>query len=173
MARSSSTILILTEDYYGPEFFKDLVDRLKRERFIEVSQRIKSEWFPGKCNPKLTRMLIPKSHILCKIIVVVDAEGGSKVDAKNRVNQHIPDNLKPVTKYIVFSYCIEEWICEGLGIGRSSYQHPVDCLNDHLRNTKGEDYEKHMLPDFVEEIDITRLLNNNQEFRDFLNYLKH
>jgi len=30
------------------------------------------------------------------------------------------------------------------------------------------DYEKYMLPDFAEKIDINKLLENNKEFNEFL-----
>lgn len=171
MAKSSN-ILILTEDFYGKDFFRYLIDRLTKEGYIKGRHRIKFEWLSRKCNPKITRKLLPKSHILDKIIIVIDAEGGDKEQAKALVDRHIPSNLKPITRYIVFDYCIEEWICDGLGIRMSGYQHPVNCLNDHLRRTRGMDYEKSMLPDFVGEIDIKRLVNNNQEFREFLNSLR-
>jgi hypothetical protein len=164
-------MLILTEDYYGPDFFKDLISRLRDMGLIRVSQRVKIDWFPGKCNPKITRILKAKTDMLSKVIIVADAEGECIADARNRIDQHIPSNLRNITRYVVFPYCIEEWICEGLGIRRSKHTHPVVCLNDYLRRTRGEDYEKYMLPDFVDKIDINVLKNNNQEFKNFLQYV--
>jgi len=163
-----SNILILTEDIYGKDFFKGLIEKLKREGYVRSRHNIEYQWLPGKCNPKTTRKLLPKSRYLDRVIVVIDAEGGDKKEAMRYVEIHIPPNLKPKTKYIVFDYCIEEWICKGLGIKLS--QHPVESLNDYLRKAKGadHDYEKSMLPDFVEVIDIGRLAAD-QQFKDFLN----
>ncbi len=47
------------------------------------------------------------------------------------VEIHIPQSIKPKTKYTVFDYYIEEWICKGLGIKLS--QHLVESLKDYLR----------------------------------------
>ncbi len=58
----SFNILILTEDFYGKDFFKDLISRLRREGYIKARHQIKLEWFPGKCNPKITR------KICCQIL---------------------------------------------------------------------------------------------------------
>jgi len=173
MARSSR-VLIMTEDRYGKDLLRELISRLKTLKPIRKSLKIKLEWFPGKCSPKLgrilrSRILLSKSR-LDKIIIVADAEGSNKIQAKNLVEQHVPLNFRGITKYVIFNYCIEEWICEGLGI-QVSLQHPVDCLNDYLRRTKGEDYEKYMLPEFAEQINIDKLITNNQEFKTFVDYL--
>ncbi|RLI77770.1 hypothetical protein DRP04_10875 [Archaeoglobales archaeon] len=168
MAKSSK-VLIMTEDFYGKDFFRELINRLNTSGLVRKSPKIKLEWFPGKCNPKLGRKLLSKSR-LDKIIIVVDAEGDNKTQVKASVEKHVPQNLRQITRYVVFNYCIEEWICEGMGI-QIGFQHPVDCLNDYLRRTKGEDYEKYMLPDFAERIDVNILLTNNQEFKAFVNYL--
>lgn len=164
------SMLILTEDFYGKDFFKELVERLKREGYIKSEHRIEYEWLPGKCNPKVTRKILPKVRYLDRVIVVIDAEGENRIEVRRFVERHIPYNLKEKTKYIVFNYCIEEWICKSLGIKLS--QNPVESLKDYLRKAKGAnyDYEKSMLPDFVEKIDIGKLVND-QLFKEFLNYI--
>lgn len=169
----NSRMLILTEDRYGVDFFKKLVKRLKREELVERPRRIDVEWLHGKCNPKLTRVLLPKSVIpLERIIAAADAEGNNKDEVIEFIKQHIPAIFKDITRYVIFTYSIEEWICDGLGIEWRG-GNPVDCLNKYLREVKDINYEKYMLPDFAEKIDINKLRENNKEFNQFLNEISN
>jgi len=69
--------LVLTEDWYGIDFFERVIKRLKREGLIEKSKKIEIEWLYGKCNAKLRRVLNAKTVIppTCIVVVVADAEG--------------------------------------------------------------------------------------------------
>ena len=165
-------ILILTEDYYGKPFFKKLISRLKREKIIPTTTSIDAKWFPGKCNTKLYRIInatvAPFSERIGNIIIVADAEGEDIDLAIKQLKMHIPSNAEKIVHYIIFDYCIEEWICEGLGIKVKGS--PLEQLKNYMRRTKNIDYEKHMLPEFAEKIDLS-LLMNNKKFREFINIL--
>lgn len=163
-------ILILTEDRYGVDFFKKLIKRLKTNGLIKKSRRIDVEWLHGKCNPKLERILRSKLDIPLKLIIIVaDAEGYYKNKIIKTIEKHIPSPFKNIVRYIIFSYSIEELICEGLGI-RWRGNTPIDCLNRHLRKTRKIDYEKYMLPSFATKINLNKL-RGNKEFNKFLNYI--
>jgi len=167
-------IWILTEDRYGKEFFKKLVNRMKELSMIQKSKQIKIKWFPGKCRPKLSRILLAltvKSNQFQKCIIFADAEGKEIETAKTLIQKHIPRSLQKSVHCIIFDYCIEEWICEGMNI-KWRGQHPVECLDNYLQRTKQVEYEKYMLPSFAEIIDIHTLLKNNQKFYQFYELIK-
>ena len=164
----SFRILILTEDTYGVPFFKKLVKRLKNESIIDVSWQFSVEWMHGKCNPKLERILNAKRRLrIGKILMVADAEGENKKKVIELLDRHIPKDLKRLTKYVIFKDCIEEWVCEGLGIECKGL-HPVDCLNRWAKRSRKEGYKKYMLPEFADRIDVEDLTKNNPEFSNFI-----
>ncbi len=168
MVISSKRILILTEDTYGIDFFRKLINRLKSQRFIKINYSFKYRRYPGVCNSKLCRILKSIGNNLVKIIIVADADGMNKNHVKSMIEKHIPNEFKNITKYIIFNHCIEEWICEGLGVTKCFSHNPVHILNNYLRQNKGREYEKYMLPSFADKLDLKKLLNN-QEFKYFLN----
>jgi|Deesub1362B_J571_1020462.scaffolds.fasta_scaffold15830_2 hypothetical protein len=164
----SFNILILTEDKYGVDFFKKLVQRFKKMNIMDKSWHIYVEWMHGKCNPKIERIINAKRRVrLGKIVVIADAEGDDKKEVIRFLSRHIPEDLKDLTKYVIFNDCIEEWICEGLGIERKGI-HPIDCLSRWVGEGRKRDYEKYMLPDFADRIDIPTLRENNTEFSIFI-----
>ena len=112
--------LILTEDYYGKPFFKKLISRLKREKIIPAKTSVDVKWLPGKCNTKLNRIIkVAMASFqggMGKIILVADAEGRGIDIAIKQLRIHVPSNAEGIIHYIIFDYCIEEWICKGLNI---------------------------------------------------------
>lgn len=104
--------------------------------------------------------------------MVVDADGRAKERVRHEVEQHVPPHLRRITRYIVFNHCLEEWLCEGMHVEWRG-RHPIRALNEHLRRKKGIDYEKYLLPSFVEELDLSSLVQNNEEFASFLKALRH
>lgn len=164
-------IWILTEDRYGKEFFKKLVNRMKELSMIQKSKQIKIKWFPGKCRPKLSRILLALTFKSNRCIIFADAEGKEIETAKTLIRKHIPYSLQKSVYCIIFDYCIEEWICEGMSI-KWRGQHPVECLDNYLQRTRHVEYEKYMLPSFAEIIDINTLLKNNQKFYRFYELIK-
>ncbi len=162
----SKKILILTEDTYGKDFFRRLINRLKSQSLIK-NYTFEYIRYPGRCNPKLCRILKLKGINSFKIIIVADADGMNKNYIRSMLEKHVPDEFRNITKYIIFNHCIEEWICIGLGIVIHSSQDPVRVLNDYLRQNKGIEYEKYMLPSFADKLDLKKLMSN-QEFKYFL-----
>ncbi len=164
-------ILILIEDFYGKDFIKNLVNRLKREGVIGKNIKVDCQWSYGRLNPKITRILRSNADYVDRAIIVIDAEGENEEDVIRKLEELIPQEIEPKTKYIVFDYCIEEWICKGLSIRFN--QDPIKSLSDYLRRKYGahHSYKKYMLPDFAEEIDIEKLMDD-QQFVRFLGYLK-
>ena len=150
-------ILILTEDYYGKPFFRRLVLRLKKKKIVSPTTRIYAKWFPGKCNTKLYRIINATiasfSQRIDSIIIVADAEGEDIDQAIKQLEMHVPSNAERIVHYIIFDYCIEEWICEGLGIKVKG--NPLEQLRDYMRQVKNINYEKHMLPEFAEKISLS------------------
>lgn len=155
------SILLLHEDTYAEEFFKKLLE------LFNIRLNIEYRKLHGKCNTKVTRIInAARTYNIDKIIVVADAEGCNIHTIKNKIEQHIPNDLKSKTHYIIFRYSIEEWVCDGLGIEYKD--NPSRTLDEYLRKNKNNrGYEKSMLPSLTRQIDIKRL-RNNQEFTMFL-----
>jgi hypothetical protein len=160
-------IVIITEDAYGGEFFKRLLNRLNREglaniKLKKITGRKNPIHAPILCNSKLNRMI--KAAELARpdfILVVYDGDGHSNYDSrKNDVQKHIPKRVKTPVKILLFEYEIEEWICRSLGYNWSTK--PSDELK------KREGYEKYQLPDYVDKLDFEKLKRNCRSFQEFL-----
>jgi hypothetical protein len=166
--------LILCEDRYGKPFFEKFVERLKNEELIRTSQKVDVKHLPGKCYPKTDRVLRALDFKdISKIIIVADAEGGDLEHAREEVEQHVPNHLKDLTRYVILPYSIEDWLCDGLNIGGSKSIPSFQRLRSYVRNTRGESYEKNMLPEFASKIDIELLRGKNEEFKKFIDYLNY
>jgi len=170
MGRNKRT-LILAEDKYGESFFKKLCKKLKDNGLISKQLTFNVKKLPGKCNPKTERILLARENLDDQIIIVADAHGTDKKEVIASLEVHIPKSFKKITHFIIFDYCIEECICKSLGIRYRT--DPVTDLDRYLRNTTGEKYEKHMLPSFVNHIDVNVLVNNDNNFKCFLWLLQH
>ena len=163
----SRRIVIITEDAYGGEFFKRLLNRLNRERLADVRlKRIRGRknpiHAPFLCDPKLNRII--KAVELTKpdfILVVYDGDGPSNYDSRKKdVKKHIPEDIKTPVKILLFEYEVEEWICKSLGYNWSTKP------SDELKRREG--YEKSDLPDYVNKLDFEELKRNCKSFREFL-----
>jgi len=160
-------IVIITEDAYGGEFFKRLLNRLNREgltsiRLKKITGRKNPIHAPFLCDPKLNRMI--KAAELARpdfILMVYDGDGPSNYPSRKReVQRHIPKGVKTPVKILLFEHEIEEWICRSLGYKWSTK--PSDELK------KREGYEKYQLPDYVDKLDFKKLKRNCRSFQEFL-----
>lgn len=166
-------IEILTEDTYGAEFMKRLTNKLKSLKIITKSINVKCERLAGKCYPKANRQIkaILGLKNIQKLIIIVDSEYENIQQVEEFVMKHVPNNYRSHVKVIVIDPKIEKWICIGLSI--KIIGDPVETLKDYLRKKTGNvrGYEKHMLPQFVEKIEIIHLMQNS-EFKKLLNALQ-
>jgi len=174
---ASFRICLVVEEKYGRPFFFNLVERLKREGFLPVHVLVPKRAIrklPGKCNPELSRVILAALEIgippFNRVVVVVDAEGGPVDDAHAQILRHVPPDCREKTRIVVLEYCVEEWICVGLGIPVGN--DPVESLKNRLRKTRGAkaDYRKVSLPEFVSELDLNKL-RTSPSFREFLDAL--
>ena len=174
---ASFRICLIVEDRYGRPLFFDLVERLKREGFLPMHVSVPKRAIrklPGKCNPELSRMISAALKIgippFDRVVVVVDAEGGPVDGARAQILRHVPPDCREKTRIVVLEYCVEEWICVGLGIPVGN--DPVESLKNWLRKTGGAkaDYRKGSLPEFVPELDLNKL-RTSPSFRKFLDAL--
>jgi len=171
---ASFRVCLIVEDKYGRPFFFDLVERLKRESFLPMHVSVPKSAIrklPGKCNPELSRMISAALKIgippFNRVIVMVDAEGGPVNDTRAQILRHVPPDCGEETRIVVLKYCVEEWVCIGLGIPVGD--DPVESLKNWLRKTRGAkaDYYKGSLPEFVPKLDLNRL-RTSSSFREFL-----
>lgn len=163
-------IVIITEDTYGGEFFKRLLNRLRNEgladiRLKKLSGRRNPIHAPYLCNPKLGKIL--RASELSKpdfILLVYDGDGPSNYKfRRGDVEKHIPRNIKTPVKVLLFEYEIEEWICRSLGYNWATKP------SDELKRREG--YAKHQLPDYVGRLDFDKLKKNCKSFQEFLKIL--
>ena len=167
----SLKVFLIPEDTYGASFLKALINRLKAEGLLPPGVNIVKDWkLPGRCRPKLERMVKAAYDDYDRIIVVADAEGRDVRGVRKELEIHIPDFCRPKVRIIILDYCIEEWVCVGLGVRFE--ENPVRALKDYLRKQRGAktDYHKYMLPDFVPELDLDRL-SSYGSFREFIGAL--
>jgi len=111
-------IFILIEDHYGLDFLRNLINRLKNEEGLKESlcrRNIKIETLPGKFNSK-TRNIIRTRAVLNpidRIIIIADAEGGSVEETKARLEEHVPEDMRSKTYYIIFKWNKENGYVKG------------------------------------------------------------
>ncbi len=172
---SSKRIFILIEDHYGPKFLLNLINRLKNEEGLKVSLSEKDiKTLPGKFNPKVRRKIEARARLLLldRIIIIADAEGGSVEETKSRLEEHVPEDLRSKTCYIIFKWNKEEWLCEGLGLAYGA-ENPEKLLNKYFRETKGAKlgYHKSYQPYLVDQLNLERL-KKNKLFQEFVKLLE-
>ena len=133
---------LIVEDRYGRPFFFELVERLKREGFLPAHVLVPKRAIrrlPGKCNPEIGRMVIAALKVSMppsdRVVLVVDAEGRPVENERARVEQHIPRDCREKTRIVVLKYCVEEWVCVGLGI--TPGDDPEGALKNWLRKSRG------------------------------------
>lgn len=162
---------ILSEDFYGKEFFKKLVERLKEENIISKTTQINTDRFHGKCYEKSGRVIKTGVMDFDNVIVVADADNPkNKSKANEEIEKHILKEIKNKVKIIILDYEIEEWICYNFDI-KFQYEKPSVALNDWCRKNRGSFYKKYQLPNFVKELNIKNLLKY-PSFNEFVNACK-
>lgn len=163
-------IIIYTEDTYGVDFFKNLIERLIKENFVS-DLIVKCQRLAGKCWEKTKRQINSSGEFYEKIIIIIDGEGSNRNEVFEDMKQHIPNYLQQKVHIIIFEYMIEEWICQGFNIRFRN--RPSEDLSNWLRNEKGYkySYKKNKLPEFANKIDISQL-EENTNFTSLLNILR-
>jgi hypothetical protein len=154
-------IMVLCEDTYGTEFFKELINRLKNEKFISADMHVNAERFCGPCNTKLERQMKPMAmqRGYNFFMIVADADGKPVNEIKEKIKLHIPDNLKNKIHIVILEYEIEEWVCISLDMKIDNK--PSKTLK-HKFN-----YQKYKLKEYVPKLDFKKLKKCNS-FNDFL-----
>jgi hypothetical protein len=162
---------MFVEDEYGPEFFENLIYRLKEMGLIPEDTIVKPSKPPADCNTKIDRAI--KSALLFgfdRVILAIDGDGNPE-EKRERAESHIPPEFKDRVDVIVFEYEAEEWICKSLGIRYGSYTKPSKALNDWLRSKEGKEYHKRDLPKFVSKLDLSSLNRNDKTFKNLIKSL--
>jgi len=165
---------IFSEDAHGREFFKRLVEKLKRQGVISSNISVNVNRLPGICYTKTKRVLKAASDF-DRIIILVDADNpANKNTIFQKVSKHIPQDVANKTQVIVIDYEIEEWICQSLGINFGN-QKPSEALDIWCRITKGikKGYKKSRIVQFVDDVanSANTLMQISRTFRDFINFL--
>ena len=103
---------IFSEDAYGVEFFKRLIERLKKESSADESLYVATRRLPGICYTASEIAIKNASMDFDKIIVVMDADGPTNRDTVfKRMDVHIHEKIKGKVDVIIIDYELEEWIC--------------------------------------------------------------
>lgn len=164
---------IFSEDAHGPEFFKRLVEQLKKESIVDKSLYIDTKRLPGICYTKSERAIKAANIDFDKIVVVVDADGpANREEVFKRVDVHIAKEIKSKVEVIILDYELEEWICYSFGIHFAGDK-PSKALNGRCKEKRGSKrgYKKWQLPKFVENLDINALRRNCRSFEEFVSIL--
>jgi len=166
-------IIIFTEDRYGCEFLRKLIQRLVDKSIISDIKVEKCGRLAGKCNPKTTRQLKASCELIeyDKLLIISDGENMDMQNVEKQIRIHIPEGTCRNIALVIIDSMIEEWICQGLCINYGS--NPVKDLSDWVREHKNRrrGYKKYMLPSFAEIIDLNKLMGN-RSFQRFLQALQ-
>lgn len=160
-------IKLIVEDFYGVEFLKNVIERLKETNLVNKNLLIpKPKHIPADCNGKLDEILTMFDNTCDKIIIVLDADGPQNyTDKYEKAQSHVPNSMKTPVKIVLAEYEIEEWICisKNLKWGHSK-------PSDELKNKLG--YRKSSLPKYASELDFDKLIKKSKSFIAFLNALQ-
>ena len=158
-------IKLIVEDFYGVEFLKNVIDRLKETNLLNKNLQIpKPKHIPADCNGKLDEILTMFDNTCDKIIIIFDADDTRNYKNRyERAQSHVPKMKTPV-KIILTDYEIEEWICISKNL-KWKHSKPSDLLKIKY------EYEKYKLPKYASELDFDELQKNCRSFKAFLNAL--
>ena len=164
--RLTPKLKIFCCDTYGKPFLKALTNRLKDEGLI-ANFHISVAKFVGPCNQKLDRQIkaLHFQTFFNAFLVFADADGKSQGQIKRTIVSHFSDISGVKFEVVVFKYEIEDWICESKGTcvqGNKS--------SETLR--KSEQYEKYRLPNYATTLDIDKLCNDCESFKQFISFLQ-
>ncbi len=159
-------IKIISEDYYGGEFLKNVIDLLKNKKMVgNIAVKASKPMLP-LCNSKLDRILKSFDSSCDKIIIVLDSDSPQNHESRlTNIKRHVPNNMITPVEIILAEYEIEEWICISKNLNWK-YSKP----SDELKNKEG--YIKSSLPKYAGELDFNKLRNKCKSFNDFLGALK-
>jgi hypothetical protein len=159
-------IKLIVEDFYGVDFLKNVIERLKEANLINKNLIIpKPKHLPADCNQKLDEILEYIDNKVDRIIIVLDADDPRNFkDRYERAQSHIPKGMKTPVKIVLADYEIEEWICISKNL---KWKHSKP--SDELKSKFG--YEKYKLPKYAAELDFDKLQRNCKSFKAFLNAL--
>ncbi len=155
-------ILILGDDSYGKGFYPKLIER--------IFGRSYSTLFKRAIGPKVSRII--KANFISsnpdKIIRIKDGEGNRIDEVVRNIEEmelrNLDRTLKDKVKIVILDCEVEEWICISKGI-------KFNCKPSRELRMR-EKYEKHMLPKYVDKLDIDKLKVKSRSFRDFLNAIE-
>ncbi len=160
-------IKLIVEDFYGVDFLKNVIERLKEANLVNKNLIIpKPKHLPADCNQKLDEILEFIDNKVDRLIIVLDADGPRNFKGRyDRAQSHIPIGMKPRVKIILAEYEIEEWICISKNL-KWKQSKP----SEELKRNFG--YEKYKLPSYASKLDFDKLQKNCKSFNAFLNALK-
>ncbi len=89
-------IKLIVEDFYGVDFLKNVIERLKEANLVNKNLIIpKPKHLPADCNQKLDEILEFIDNKVDRIIIVLDADGPRNFnDRYERAQSHIPNSMK-------------------------------------------------------------------------------
>jgi len=162
--------VVYTEDTYGVEFHREIIGKLV-EKGIISGLKPRVERIPsGLCNEALARKVRARllDYAERRIVFVIDREDLDRDEASRRVLGHFRDREREGIRVVVVEPMHEAWLCIGLGLDR------VKCRSDpvaEITRSKSGVYEKHLLGKLASQVDIDRLLSED-DFRDYIDALK-
>lgn len=158
-------VLIFSEDTHGKIFFMNLVNRMKQENYIDRNNAFNTDRYPGMCNPSIKGRIIAKREDLGyqKFIINLDADGKKIDEIIQDVVVHFPNGYEGDISVVFNRHEIEEWICCSENI---SFNEKPSKILKHERK-----YEKRHLPNYVQKLDIEKLLRDCESFCEFIDCL--
>lgn len=163
--------LIFVEDFYGVDFHRKLLEKLKVSNLIKWSSNPRIFRMPTiGCNQALVRKVMARlvGVSLWRTLFVVDSEGLDVEEASRRILDHFKPEERTSIKVAVVQPKHETWLCIGLGGDRPRCRHDPIYELSRLLNKPYDD--KSLLAKYVELIDITKLLTE-KDFKDYLDNL--
>ncbi len=108
---------ILSEDTYGVDFLRGVVDRLVKEGFVSPVQPVEGGHSNGMagnvCNTKVNRILraaIPEG-VCDRVVVAIDADGHDPAAKEQEFTEkHVPTELRGSVCVLAFEQEAEEWL---------------------------------------------------------------
>ena len=167
MGARGGGVAVFTEDSYGAEFVRRLLERPGLSGRAGYCRRL-----AGVCSSKSVRQLKAAALDYEKVVVLVDGDWDPE-NVRKRMNEHLENlrgELGSKVRVIVVESEIEEWVCESLGLRYRGLK-PSQVLSDHLRREKRCEYEKYMLPSLAGYVNPEKLASNSS-FNSFIRSIR-
>jgi len=166
-------VAIFTEDRYGIGFLKKVIERLKREKYIQSFEYVKA-YMPAqieKChNVKKIKSVLKEAD---RIVVVIDKENEREYDEEDQIWKHLKELKEEDRRKIAIiatEPCIEEWICISLGLDFDKTGMDAERKSDKVLE-RYQEYKKFELPNFVSKLNFEKLKEKSASFSKFLESL--